>query len=47
MKPLRWSPVALKGLALAAAALLLVGTLLLYQQPGFMVNMADQLWSCF
>jgi hypothetical protein len=31
----------------AATALALVGTLMLYQQPGFLVNLADQLWSCF
>ena len=31
----------------ALAALALLGTLMLYLQPGFMVNLADQLWSCF
>ncbi|MFN3496259.1 MAG: hypothetical protein ACK40L_17300 [Hydrogenophaga sp.] len=30
-----------------AAAIALLGTLMLYQQPGFMVNLAEQLWSCF
>jgi len=25
----------------------LLGTLALYNQPGFLVNVADQLWSCF
>ncbi len=25
----------------------LLGTLTLYNQPGFLVNLADQLWSCF
>lgn len=35
---------------LAVAALVgvaLMGTLMLYLQPGFMVNLADQIWSCF
>jgi hypothetical protein len=31
----------------AAIALALLGTLMLYHQPGFLVNLADQLWSCF
>ncbi|MDO9131571.1 hypothetical protein [Hydrogenophaga sp.] len=26
---------------------ILLGTLTLYNQPGFLVNLADQLWSCF
>lgn len=35
-------------LALAAAlAALLLAVLSLYQQPDFLVRMADQLWSCF
>jgi len=25
----------------------LLGTLALYQRPDFLVNLADQLWSCF
>lgn len=25
----------------------LLGTFALYNQPGFLVNLADQLWSCF
>lgn len=31
----------------ALAGLALLGTLMLYLQPGFMVNLADQIWSCF
>jgi hypothetical protein len=31
----------------ATIALALLGTLMLYNQPGFLVNLADQLWSCF
>jgi hypothetical protein len=30
-----------------AAALALLGTLALYDRPDFLVNLADQLWSCF
>lgn len=30
-----------------AAVLLLVGGVLLYLQPGFMVMLADQVWACF
>lgn len=33
------------GLGLATMALL--GTLRLYQQPDFLLTLADQLWSCF
>ncbi|MDO8904860.1 hypothetical protein [Hydrogenophaga sp.] len=31
----------------ATIALALLGTLMLYNQPGFLVNLADQFWSCF
>jgi hypothetical protein len=30
-----------------AAALALLGTFALYDRPDFLVNLADQLWSCF
>ena len=40
-------PLAIKALAWAAVALALLGTLTLYQRPEFLVNLADQLWSCF
>ena len=30
-----------------AAALALLGTLHLYQQPDFLLTLADQLWGCF
>ncbi len=39
--PVRW----LIGVSVAALALL--GTLRLYQQPDFLLTLADQLWSCF
>lgn len=31
----------------ALAAVILVGVFLLYTRPDFMVQMANQLWSCF
>lgn len=34
-------------LAWIAALLLLVGALLMYLQPGFMVMLAEQVWACF
>ena len=40
-------PLAVKLLAWAAVALALLGTLTLYQQPDFLVKLADQVWSCF
>lgn len=40
-------PLAIKALILTAAALALLGTLALYNRPDFLVNLADQLWSCF
>jgi hypothetical protein len=39
-----WLP---KVLAWSVVALALLGTLALYQRPDFLVNLADQLWSCF
>lgn len=30
-----------------AVALALLGTLRLYQQPDFLLTLADQLWGCF
>ncbi len=30
-----------------AVALVLLGTLMLYRDPDFLVRLADQLWSCF
>jgi hypothetical protein len=38
---------AVKGLMWAGVALALLGTLSLYNRPDFLVNLADQLWSCF
>lgn len=40
-------PLARHLLVAAAVGMALLGTLALYQQPGFMLNLADQLWSCF
>ncbi|MEZ5664616.1 MAG: hypothetical protein R3E94_13970 [Burkholderiaceae bacterium] len=36
-----------RTLGVLAAALVLLATLTLYQRPEFMVQMADQIWSCF
>lgn len=41
------NPLVLRLLAATAAGLVLWGTLTLYRQPDFLVQMADQLWSCF
>lgn len=40
-------PLARRLVVGAAVGAVLLGTLALYQQPGFMMNLADQLWSCF
>lgn len=40
-------PMAIKTLAGAVVTLALLGTLALYNRPDFLVNLADQLWSCF
>jgi hypothetical protein len=34
-------------LLVAVAAAVLVGVFLLYTQPDFMVQMANQVWACF
>ena len=39
----RWGRWALGG----AAAAVLAGVFMLYAQPGFLVMLVDQLWSCF
>jgi hypothetical protein len=36
-----------KFLAYAAALAVLLGVFALYTRPEFLVNLADQLWSCF
>jgi hypothetical protein len=41
------TPLIWRALAWAAVAAGLLATLALYNQPGFLVNLADQLWSCF
>jgi hypothetical protein len=40
-------PLASKVMLWAIVALALLGTLMLYQRPDFLVNLADQVWSCF
>jgi hypothetical protein len=37
----------LQGLGWCAVALALIGTFALYDRPDFLVNLANQLWSCF
>lgn len=41
------TPLATRVLVWAAVGAGLLATLALYNQPGFLVNLADQLWSCF
>jgi hypothetical protein len=40
-------PVAVRALAWAAAGAALLATFALYHRPEFLVNLADQIWSCF
>jgi len=40
-------PVALRVLVLTVVAGALAGAWSLYTRPDFLVNLADQLWSCF
>lgn len=40
-------PLALKAFVWVGVLLILLGTLALYNRPDFLVNLADQLWSCF
>ena len=40
-------PLVIKALGWSGVALALLGTLALYNRPDFLVNLADQLWSCF
>ncbi|WP_439517242.1 hypothetical protein [Hydrogenophaga sp.] len=40
-------PLALRALVWTAVAAGLLATLALYQRPDFLVNLADQIWSCF
>ena len=41
------NPLAVKALVWGGVVLALLGTLALYHRPDFLVNLADQLWSCF
>ncbi len=36
-----------QALAWLGVAAVLLGTLMLYRDPDFLVRLADQLWSCF
>ena len=40
-------PLVLRAMVWAAVAAGLLATLTLYQRPDFLVNLADQIWSCF
>lgn len=40
-------PLIAKALVWTVVGLALLGTLGLYNRPDFLVNLADQLWSCF
>lgn len=40
-------PMALRALVWTGVIAALLATFALYNQPGFLVNLADQLWSCF
>ncbi len=37
----------IKLVAWIVVGAVLIGTLSLYNQPDFLLNLADQLWSCF
>jgi hypothetical protein len=41
------SPTVRHALTWSLVLLALMGTLALYAQPDFMVNLADQVWACF
>jgi hypothetical protein len=41
------SPLARQSAVWALVALALLATLALYTRPDFLVQLADQLWSCF
>jgi hypothetical protein len=40
-------PLAIKALVWTGVLLALAGAWSLYTRPDFLVNLADQLWSCF
>jgi len=40
-------PLALRALIWTAVVAGLLATLALYQRPEFLVDLADQIWSCF
>lgn len=40
-------PLVLRALVWACVLLALLGTFALYNRPDFLVNLANQLWSCF
>lgn len=37
----------IRGLSWLAVVLVLLATLALYQRPDFLIQLADQVWSCF
>lgn len=41
------NPFIQRALIWTVVGLALLGTLALYNRPDFLVNLADQLWSCF
>jgi hypothetical protein len=41
------TPLVTRMLVWTGVLLALAGTLALYNRPDFLVNLADQLWSCF
>ncbi|WP_439114984.1 hypothetical protein [Hydrogenophaga sp.] len=47
MKTKGWNSLWAKATLWAGIGVALLGTLALYNQPGFLLNLADQLWSCF
>ena len=40
-------PLAIRALVWTGVFAVLLGTLTLYNRPGFLVSLSDQLWSCF
>lgn len=47
MKTTGWNDLWVKAALWAAVGAALLGTLSLYNQPDFLMSLADQLWSCF
>lgn len=47
MKTTDWNGLWAKAALWAGVGAVLLATLSLYNQPDFLLNLADQLWSCF